>query len=534
MTAGDPLHIGRLCPERACTSKAHQPYAVLIGRKLVESGIVQSAYIRNLAEGALHGAAVPALCVDKFLSRNWTSLGFGCADLHCLHGRYGAGQERTWLVNSTHAERLREDIPSAIYDQPVDVALVEFSINGIEFVDVLLKRIRAKYPRALILYIDHFRLLDWRIRNPHCQPDVNKSGGVSREISTPSAPCSFDDLFVLRHDFHSAPGCTAQLQRWLDAVGAEFFPLRLHLSAAIQSIARLAVRNTARLRRSSAENTEYRALLRYFHGDKYHLSEFGHAAIADGAWPILQAMLEGIRAGPEIRPSLWNDSALKGHNSWTGPTRKGESHRTSHHASNCDAVPIRDADEVVSCYYWYRMGQLDARLTVDGAATERRGHSFRVVGNHSVQRGWALRPSVTGSAGEGHGKWAFELVDPEHRWRSSVLNFRIQTSSRNALVRIGYMLHCCRYGMAEISLDGKPSIVINASSAGFPHHVMQVVRVGILPETGEHNVSVCVVAGNPNEERTGETHQFRVTWLHVSAPLHGLQDDSEYRLTSVQ
>lgn len=107
--------------------------------------------MRNLAEGALHGAAVPALCTEPMLGRNWTSLGLSCIDLQCLHGRWGAGHERSWLVNGTHAHRLRAHPPAELFDRPVDIALVEFSINGIEYVDVLLRRLRARYPRALIL-----------------------------------------------------------------------------------------------------------------------------------------------------------------------------------------------------------------------------------------------------------------------------------------------------------------------------------------------------------------------------------------------
>ena len=47
-------------------------------------------------------------------------------------------------VNATHARRLSDaTLPAAILESPIDIFLVEFSINGIEYVDVLLRRLRA-------------------------------------------------------------------------------------------------------------------------------------------------------------------------------------------------------------------------------------------------------------------------------------------------------------------------------------------------------------------------------------------------------
>ena len=158
MTAGDPLHIGRACaegpPGSPCRSYTGQPYPVLVARQLVSQGYAPSAFVRNLAEGALHGAAVPALCADTLLSQDSTDVGLSCQDLHCLNGRWGSGPERNWIVNATHVQQTRDPPPPALYDQAVDVALLEFSINGIEYVDVLLRRLRAKFPRALLLYVD--------------------------------------------------------------------------------------------------------------------------------------------------------------------------------------------------------------------------------------------------------------------------------------------------------------------------------------------------------------------------------------------
>jgi hypothetical protein len=102
MTAGDPLHIGKFCegaqvtPGAACASKRGQPYAVLLARRLVEAGLARTAFVRNLADGALHGAAVPALCADSFLTNEHLRIGYSCEDLHCLHGKWGSGPERYW------------------------------------------------------------------------------------------------------------------------------------------------------------------------------------------------------------------------------------------------------------------------------------------------------------------------------------------------------------------------------------------------------------------------------------------------------
>mmetsp|Transcript_19265 Transcript_19265/g.39373 ORF Transcript_19265/g.39373 Transcript_19265/m.39373 type:complete len:95 (-) Transcript_19265:93-377(-) len=87
------------------------------------------------------------------------------------------------------------------------------------------------------------------------------------------------------------------------------------------------------------------------------------------------------------------------------------------------------------------------------------------------------------------------------------------------------MLHCCEYGIASVALDGRPAARIHASLPGFPHHVVQVSRLGTLDVPGKHTLSLRVIGARPNA-----THQFRLAWLHVSSPLHG--QDSEYKLTS--
>mmetsp|Transcript_30754 Transcript_30754/g.61728 ORF Transcript_30754/g.61728 Transcript_30754/m.61728 type:complete len:270 (-) Transcript_30754:214-1023(-) len=197
------------------------------------------------------------------------------------------------------------------------------------------------------------------------------------------------------------------------------------------------------------------------------------------------------------------------------------------------AVPTADdAIPHTACYYWYHRGIIDPTLMVHGAQMYVDRRSRGSSGKLDVPApppAWALRPKVTASSGEAHGKWAFELSDPEADWRESksTLHLRFNVTWPTSIVRVGFMLHCCAYGVAGILLDGKLSARIHASSPGFPHHVMQVAKVGTLAGTGEHTVSVRVVAPGPNA-----SHQFRLTWLHVSSPLSGLLQDSEYKLTS--
>ena len=135
-------------------------------------------------------------------------------------------------------------------------------------------------------------------------------------------------------------------------------------------------------------------------------------------------------------------------------------------------------------------------------------------------------PGRSVSDGEGNGKWAFQLQEPETHWRRVPLVLRFETHAANSLVRLGFMLHCCMYGEARIALDGRPSAVINGSMPNFPHHVMQVAAVGTLPVEGNHTLSVQVVGAGWNG-----SHQFRIAWLHIAAPLSGLQADSDYKLT---
>mmetsp|Transcript_19264 Transcript_19264/g.39366 ORF Transcript_19264/g.39366 Transcript_19264/m.39366 type:complete len:436 (-) Transcript_19264:965-2272(-) len=346
MTAGDPRDIGHACAdseERLCTSTRGQPYPVLLARKLVEHGFAQAAYVRNLAESALHGAAVPALCIEKLLSRGTTRPSHSCAGTRCPGDRYGNG--RVWWANATHVQNMRDEPPAQLHEQPVDIALIEFSINGIEYVDVLLRQLRARYPRAILVYVDHFRLTDWRLLKPEC---VNvEPTGTTMKARNLGGPCSFHKRFTVRPDFLSAPNCTGQLGRWIEEVGGAFVSLRsllrgpgaentpplsdLRGGALPHSLVQPASNRSgvAPGTHGSLPNAHsvlcpmwwptgcpmhmrwtadcacglpsYRVLTHYFVADKYHLSQQGHDAIAGGVWAALQRIMQSLFQWPQSR-----------------------------------------------------------------------------------------------------------------------------------------------------------------------------------------------------------------------------------------
>ena len=70
-----------------------RPYPVLIAEQLVARGYARAAFVRNLGEGALHGAAVPALCCEQFLAGESDHLGYTTPHAH-----------RVWRVNASSTE----------------------------------------------------------------------------------------------------------------------------------------------------------------------------------------------------------------------------------------------------------------------------------------------------------------------------------------------------------------------------------------------------------------------------------------------
>ena len=264
-----------------------------------------------------------------------------------------------------------------------------------------------------------FRLLDWRIFQP--APALPGSGG------------SGAGGFVLRDEFESTAGCTRQLERWLQETGAGFVSLR---------------------REHASRLPTYKSWLRYFAGDKYHLTWPGHEALAEGVWRVLRASLDTSQS----------TGAAGGTSGMAGELHAGGAHALSGPHAQCHAPPPLGPDEVL-CFYWYRMGRVDARLRVDtvhrggggddraqldgaktrGSHLDGHGGAGRAGGSHGSGT-WALRPKVGSggalSPGEGNGKWAFELTDPIDRWWEPELRLRFRTPRTGSIVRVGFMLQC--------------------------------------------------------------------------------------------
>lgn len=545
MTVGDPLHGVRV------------PYPVLLAQRLVAHGFAREVLVRNLAEGALHGAVVPALCCDEFLtSEHGTAERLG-------YNRAGTERERTWHVNASAAVRVHDAPPALL--EPVDLVLLEFSVNGVQarraaepslapclprcaaraerrlpapsqFVDVLLRRLRARYPRALLLYVDHFRLSQWRELHYGCRgarpcrgcpagvcPDcpagsigAPAAGGATPGPGTTSIyGCGHVDRFRTVASFGSAPTCSRELQGWLTTARAGFVSLRRYLASKSGGLHEGAGLG------ASERREEYARLLHLFSSDKFHLTQAGHAAVSAAAWSAIRGQVAGRAGGRASHSQPAAHARLPGRPLSAAPS-----------GGACEAAPA--ARWEVQCFFWYRSGAVaGGGLAVEGADLEwhrrrprrRKGQAAAPPPPPRRYEAWALRPGLVRasatSAGEGNGKFAFELNAPDAEW-AKPLTFRFVAPAAGSIVRLGFLLHCCMYGAAAIAIDGVRTALVNGSAAGFPHHVFQAATVGSV-DAGEHTLSLTVAAAGPNG-----TRQFRLAGLFVSAPLDGLTRDSEY------
>ena len=204
----------------------------VLASQLVERGLARSVRVRNLAIGATHGAAPMALCCDTLIHEGSA---IRTLDINQNYDR----RRWPWEVNRTY----RGPVPPAemSVDAPPPIILLEFGINGISWVDVLLKRLRQRYPRAILVYVDLTGLHAWRTATP--------TAGRPNQLGW--SPM-----------WEAAPACTAQLQAWLQQAGCEFWAMRAALR---------------RLRVSYG-----RASTVYYHGDKKHLKQAGHTLVGRG------------------------------------------------------------------------------------------------------------------------------------------------------------------------------------------------------------------------------------------------------------
>ena len=129
----------------------------VLASQLVERGLARSVRVRNLAIGATHGAAPMALCCDTLIHEGSA---IRTLDIDQNYDR----RRWPWEVNRTY----RGAVPPAELsaDAPPPIILLEFGINGISWVDVLLKRLRQRYPRAILVYVDLTGLHAWRAAAP--------------------------------------------------------------------------------------------------------------------------------------------------------------------------------------------------------------------------------------------------------------------------------------------------------------------------------------------------------------------------------
>ena len=213
-------------------------YPRVLATDLVHRNIVQSVRVHNLAIGATHGAASHALCCETLLSPSGLD---ATRSIAWQHEGPADARQRPWLVNRTFRGEVRA-LPD--FGQHA-LILLEFSNNGVSWLDVLLRRLRERYASAVLIYVDLTSLYAWR------------------EGKYPK--------FVWNSLWETAPACTAQLDKWLRSAGADFWSLR------------------GSLLKSNA--SYYHAADRVFHGDKLHLKQVGHTLVGRELGGLVAARL---------------------------------------------------------------------------------------------------------------------------------------------------------------------------------------------------------------------------------------------------
>ena len=197
----------------ASVETSHGPWPTwpnLLAARFEASGGIEAMTVRNLAIRAA-GAEAPALCTEPLLTIGHDGMPFS--------DRYGQSCGHS---SSAPAE-------------PVDIVGVEFSVNGINQLDLLLANVRRRYPNAIIVYVQHIR-----------HYDIPLSEGEQG-----NGTCPLPDV----------------LQKWLaQAPGALVFSMLTALQA-----------------------HPMHESMRFYRADRLHLSATGHSAVADGVWEAIHA-----------------------------------------------------------------------------------------------------------------------------------------------------------------------------------------------------------------------------------------------------
>ena len=437
-------------------------YPVLLAQHMVRSLGIELAYVRNLGVGAAHGAVVPALCCDNLLSMELSTM--APHDMRAVRLQVINRSQPNLAPTALHIKH----VPRARFE-PADIILIEFSINGIAWLDVLLARLRQMYPDAMILYVDHFRLIDWRNQSG-VAPTPNVATPSKGVVKTPNGKETFTiwqskRMSIVQNttwlsDWQEISLCTPQLAGYLQAARARFWSVRQALGA---------------------RGASYPQALKYFSEDKTHLNQKGHALVASGTWATISSRDATWSRGRCGFATLAQERL----------TRLASSiGRGREDASLATHAPTT----TMQCYLWYR--------------TKRLPREMAIAYKHP---NWSMRGQLVASHGDG-GKFTYELKEPAASTPEQVLTLRFPVKAAGSVVRIAHMLHCCMYGVAELLIDGEHAAYVEGSAPGFPYHVLDVVAIGRVPTPGSHNLTLRVVrAGGPD----GSARQFRLAGLFV-------------------
>ena len=376
-------------------------------------------------------------------------------------------------------------------DAPPPIILLEFGVNGVSWVDVLLKRLRQRFPHAILVYVDLTPLHPWRA--------AALSGGRA------------SGRFVWSAMWEKAPTCTTQLQTWLQQTGCEFWSMR------------------AELRRLHVSYD--RATGVYYHADKKHLKQAGHTLIGRGVADLIGARLRGAARDSEAYP------------------------RHARAAGSPSVSPSSSAQLEERCFLWYRSGLVDRRLDfasapIDADADPAPPGTAAVAAaaagsspHHGSQRAgapgeeWRLADFSRGARLRQEvgtrevGKWAF-VIDDAHNatplgraTTTATLSLHFTSSRNHSGLFVAYMLDCCIYGSARAALDGKPfGPLLHGSAPGFRHHVLHAQRLGSVARAGRHRLSFRLVRASP----TG-AQRFRLGGLFVVPEPAGAEYETDYK-----
>ena len=115
-------------------------YPFHFARMLKESGLVNETIVRNLAMRAT-GADVPSFCIQEDLRTRFS-------ELPVVHD---TRPPKSHCWNQT--------VPTRDFSfDPVDIVLLEYSINGLQGLGRLLRKVRQWFPMAIVIYIEVFSL----------------------------------------------------------------------------------------------------------------------------------------------------------------------------------------------------------------------------------------------------------------------------------------------------------------------------------------------------------------------------------------